>query len=50
MRKDFDSDQLRLLLIYRPQKTIGVVGLSNCELIIQGYYRRLLFYTSDSRH
>jgi len=33
---DFDP-QLWLLLIYWPERTIGLVGLSNCEWIIQGY-------------
>jgi len=38
MRNDFDPPAVANLST--PKKTIGLVGLSNCEWIIQGYYRR----------
>jgi len=43
MRKDFDPDQLRLLLMYRPERTIVLVSLSNYEWITRSYYRRKSF-------
>jgi len=48
MRKDFDPDQLRLLLIFfDPKRTIGLVGVNNCEWIIRAISFGKKFHRRD---